>query len=51
MENFEYYIGLIILLVIGVIVIKKVTSCLFRIIVGLLMLAALAWGAHQMGIY
>ncbi len=42
MEDIKLYALVILALVIGIIVVKKVTSCLFRIIVTVLFLAILA---------
>lgn len=42
MEDIKLYALVILALVIGILVVKKVTSCLFRIIVTVLFLAILA---------
>ena len=41
MDNFGYYIGLLIALVVGILLIKKVASCLFRV-VGILLIKKVA---------
>ena len=49
MEQLQYYIGIIAFIVIGVLVVKKVASCLIRIILLLVMLVALAIVANAIG--
>lgn len=42
-EQIYHYIGLLVLILIGIFVIKKFASCLIRIIVTLIILAAAAY--------
>lgn len=42
-SNFTHYILVLLAVVIGVVIIKKVTSCLFRIITLAVLVAALAY--------
>jgi hypothetical protein len=42
-DQFLIYLGAILALVIGVIIIKKVASCLIKTVVGLIVLAILAY--------
>ena len=42
-DQFLIYLGAILALVIGVIIIKKVASCLVKTVVGLIVLAILAY--------
>ena len=39
MENLQYFIALLAVLVIGLILIKKITGCIFRIVIAVIMLA------------
>lgn len=50
MENPLYIAVLIALLVFGVILVKKITGCIFRIIVGIVMLAVLYWILTSQGV-
>lgn len=50
MENFEYFIALLLLLVVGVLVIKKVTGCIIRLVVGLVMVAIVVWLLSLLGV-
>ena len=43
MENLQYFIALLAVLVIGLILIKKITGCIFRIIITLAVLAFAYW--------
>ena len=43
MEHFEQFLGLLLALVIGVILIKKITSCLFRLTITLVLLGIIVW--------
>lgn len=47
--NYELYIALLVAIVIGVILIKKVASCLFRIVVGIILLGILGYALHYLG--
>ena len=38
MENLQYFIGLLAVLVIGIYLIKKITGCIFRIIIAAVVL-------------
>ena len=49
MNNFEYYIGVLAAIVIGVFIIKKITGCLFRLIVIVVLIAIFAFLAYKMG--
>lgn len=42
-SNFTYYIFVLIAIIIGVVIIKKVTSCLFRIATLVVLIALLAY--------
>ncbi|MBM6993237.1 MAG: hypothetical protein I3J02_08240 [Prevotella sp.] len=42
-SNFTYYIFVLVAIIVGIIIIKKVTSCLFRIISLLVIVAILAY--------
>lgn len=50
MENFEYYVMIILLLIVGIVIIKKITGCIFRLVVGIIMLGLMAWGASLLGL-
>lgn len=43
MENLQYFIALLAVLVIGLILIKKITGCIFRIVIAVIMLAIIGW--------
>ncbi|QUB44606.1 hypothetical protein J4856_01105 [Prevotella scopos JCM 17725] len=43
MENLEYFIGLLAILVIGIFLIKKITGCIFRIIIAVIVLVVGYW--------
>ena len=47
--DYELYIALLVVIVIGVILIKKVASCLFRIVVGIILLGILGYALHYLG--
>lgn len=49
MDQIQYYIGIIAFIVIGVLVVKKVASCLIRIIILLVMIVALVIVANALG--
>ena len=42
MSNFGYYIFALVLLVVGIMVVKKVTTCLFKATVAIVLVAILA---------
>ncbi len=44
MGNLGYYIGLLGVFIVGIILFKKVTGCLFRMVVILVLLGILCWG-------
>jgi hypothetical protein len=49
MENLQYFIALLAVLVIGLILIKKITGCIFRIIIAAVVLGVAYWaltGSH-----
>lgn len=50
MEQIQYYIGIIAVIVIGVFIIKKVASCLIRTVVIFLLLGALPIPLHPLGV-
>ncbi len=43
MSNFGYYIACLIVIIIGIFIVKKVVSCMIRAIVGLIVVAILAY--------
>lgn len=43
MENIQYFMALLAALVIGVFLIKKITGCIFRIVIAVIMLAIMGW--------
>ena len=43
MENIQYFMALLAALVIGVFLIKKITGCIFRIVIAIIMLAIIGW--------
>ena len=43
MESLEYFIGLLAVLVIGIFLIKKITGCIFRIIIAVIVLVVGYW--------
>lgn len=43
MENIQYFMVLLAALVIGVFLIKKITGCIFRIVIAVIMLAIMGW--------
>ena len=43
MENIQYFMVLLAALVIGVFLIKKITGCIFRIVIAVIMLAIIGW--------
>lgn len=42
MDDFGYYIFALVVLVVGFLIVKKVTTCLVKTIIGILVLAVLA---------
>lgn len=42
MDDFGYYIFALVVLVVGFLIVKKVATCLFKTIIGILVLAILA---------
>lgn len=42
MDNFGYYVFALIVLIVGFVVVKKVATCLIKVIVGIVVLAVLA---------
>ncbi len=50
MENFEIFIALLVLLVIGILLVKKITGCIFRLIAGLVMLGVGYWALHLLDV-
>ena len=49
MEDLQYYIGIIAVIVVGVFIIKKVTGCIIRIITTVVALAVLAYLLNALG--
>ena len=49
MENFEYYLLMLTALVVAVLLIKKITGCIFRIVVTLVLLGVLGYILHLLG--
>lgn len=47
--NYELYLALLVAIIVGVLLIKKVASCLFRIVVGIILLGLLAYALHTLG--
>ncbi|WP_315331082.1 hypothetical protein [Prevotella histicola] len=43
MENIQYFMALLAALVVGVFLIKKITGCIFRIVIAVIMLAIMGW--------
>ena len=43
MENIQYFMALLAALVIGVFLIKKITGCIFRIVIAVIILAIMGW--------
>ncbi|MBF1403785.1 MAG: hypothetical protein ACFNM8_02745 [Prevotella histicola] len=43
MENIQYFMALLAALVVGVFLIKKITGCIFRIVIAVIMLAIIGW--------
>ncbi|GAB6975267.1 hypothetical protein JCM15124A_01740 [Prevotella falsenii] len=50
MENIGNYLGVILLFIIGVIVVKKVTSCILKLIFGILIVLIALWLLNVFGI-
>ena len=50
MENIQYYIALIVAVVVGFILLKKIASCLIRTIITLVLIAILVFALNYMGI-
>ena len=42
-SNFSYYLSALIAIIIGIVIIKKVTSCLFRLVSTAIIIAILVW--------
>lgn len=42
-SNFAYYIFILIAIIVGIVIIKKVTSCLFRLVTLAVLIALLAY--------
>ena len=43
MENIQYFMALLAALMVGVFLIKKITGCIFRIVIAVIMLAIIGW--------
>lgn len=50
MEDLQYYLAIVIVIVVGFFAIKRITSCLWNIVVGLIVLAVLAWALTELGV-
>lgn len=50
MDDIKYYLAIVAVLVIGFILIKKISSCLWNIVVGAIVLAILGWALVELGI-
>ncbi len=50
MEDLTYYIAIVVVIIVGIIIIKRVSSCLWNIVVGGAMLALLAWALMKLGV-
>lgn len=48
MNNFLFYALILLAIVVGVIIVKKVTSCLFKLLVAVIVIALVAW-LYSMG--
>ena len=48
MNNFLFYVLILLAVVTGVIIVKKVTSCLFKLLVAVVVIALVAW-LYSMG--
>lgn len=48
MNNFLFYALILLAIVVGVIIVKKVTSCLFKLLVAMIVIALVAW-LYSMG--
>lgn len=42
MDNFEYYVVALIVLIVGFMIVKKVATCMLKVVVGIIVLAILA---------
>ncbi|MBQ7421819.1 MAG: hypothetical protein IJV27_06755 [Prevotella sp.] len=49
MENIGYYIAMLVALIVGILLIKKIASCLFRIVITIIMLGVFAYALHYLG--
>ena len=49
MENFEYYIIAIAVIIAGVFIIKKITGCMIRLVITLIVLGLLAYVGSKTG--
>ncbi|MCI6233750.1 MAG: hypothetical protein MR627_01400 [Prevotella sp.] len=49
MENFEYYIIAIAVIIAGVFIIKKITGCMIRLVITLIVLGLLAYVGYKTG--
>ena len=50
MEDLTYYIAIVVVIIVGIIIIKRVSSCLWNIVVGAAMLALVAWALMKLGV-
>lgn len=48
MNNFLFYALILLAIVVGVIIVKKVTSCLFKLLVAMIVIALVVW-LYSMG--
>ena len=49
MENIGYYIAMLVALIVGIFLIKKIAGCFFRIVIVAIMLAVFAYALHYLG--
>lgn len=50
MENITTYHVLLMVLVVGILLLKKIASCIIRMVITLIMLAILAFGLYYLGL-
>lgn len=50
MDNIQYYLAIAAVLIVGFLLVRKITSCVWNIIVGIIVLAVLAWALFELGV-
>ena len=50
MEDLKYYLAVVIVAVVGFLVIKKVSGCIWNMIVGFIVAAVMWWALTEIGI-